>query len=356
MSEPDPASEPGQRPATVPRRTMEFGVFARRPDGGTTTTDLVAAALSLIWLMFVAGVYLFTDGSAAVGPLMLMLTLLAVFLPLVVIWVVASVARSVATVRGEAARLQAAVDALRQAYLVQQQSVATSGMRPDVERKLDEIVAAQRKTETAIATFTSRRDAALIVPSADGSAAMALPGKDGAKDGGDQPGLALGAPADELRAPIDTPTFIRALNFPENTEDRLGFRALRLALEDPGVMRLVRAAQDVLTLLSEDGIYMDDLTPDRARPEIWRKFAAGERGRAIAALGGVHDRSCLALTAGRMKQDPIFRDAAHHFLRSFDKTFAPFEAKASDLEIAAFGETRTARAFMLIGRVAGTFD
>lgn len=353
MSEPDPASEPGHRPAKPIRRpAMEFGVFGRNPDGGTTTTDLVAAALALIWLVFVAGVYLFTDGSAAVGPLMLMLTLLAVFLPLVVIWVVASVARSVATVQREAARLQAAVDALRQAYLVQQQTVATGGMRPDVERKLDEIVAAQRKTETAIATFTSRRDAAQVVPSADGRAAMALP----AKDGGDQPGLALGAPAEELRAPIDNPTFIRALNFPENTEDRLGFRALRLALEDPGVMRLVRAAQDVLTLLSEDGIYMDDLAPDRARPEIWRKFAAGERGRAIAALGGVRDRSSLALTAGRMKQDPIFRDAAHHFLRSFDKTFAPFEAKASDLEIAAFGETRTARAFMLIGRVAGTFD
>lgn len=331
---------------------MDLGVFGRNPDGGTTTTDLVAAALSLIWLVFVAGVYLFTDGSATVGPLMLVLTLLAVFLPLVVIWVVASVARSVATVRRETVRLQAAVDALRQAYLVHQQSAATGGMRADVERKLDEIAAAQRKTETAIATFTSRRDAALVVPSADGSAAMALTGK----DGGDQPGLALGAPADQLRAPIDNPTFIRALNFPENTEDHLGFRALRLALEDPGVMRLVRAAQDVLTLLSEDGIYMDDLTPDRARPEIWRKFAAGERGRAIAALGGVRDRSSLALTAGRMKQDPIFRDAAHHFLRTFDKTFAPFEAKASDLDIAALAETRTARAFMLIGRVAGTFD
>jgi hypothetical protein len=333
------------------RPTIEFGVFGRKTNGGASASDLVAAALSLIWLVFVAGVYLFTDGAAAVGPLMLILTLLAVFLPLVVIWVVASVMRSVATVRGEAARLQAAVDALRQAYLSQQQTAATGGMRADVEKKLDEIVAAQRKTETAIAMFTSRRDAARIVPSSDGGEALVVNGSDG-----DQPGLALGVPPDELRAPIDNPTFIRALNFPENTEDRLGFRALRLALEDPGVMRLVRAAQDVLTLLSEDGIYMDDLNPDRARPEIWRKFAAGERGGGIASLGGVRDRSSLALTSGRMKQDPVFRDAAHHFLRTFDKTFAAFEPKASDLEIAAFAETRTARAFMLVGRVAGTFD
>jgi hypothetical protein len=57
-----------------------------------------------------------------------------------------------------------------------------------------------------------------------------------------------------------------------------------------------------------------------------------------------------------MKQDPIFRDAAHHFLRLFDKTFASFETRASDAEIAALADTRTARAFMLLGRVAGTFD
>jgi len=57
-----------------------------------------------------------------------------------------------------------------------------------------------------------------------------------------------------------------------------------------------------------------------------------------------------------MKQDTIFRDAAHHFLRRFDKSFSEFEEIASDAEIAALSGTRTARAFMLLGRVAGTFD
>ena len=76
----------------------------------------------------------------------------------------------------------------------------------------------------------------------------------------------------------------------------------------------------------------------------------------MAALGGVRDRTSLALTAGRMKQDPIFRDAAHHFLRLFDRMFADFEKTATDAEISSLSETRTARAFMLLGRVAGTFD
>jgi hypothetical protein len=159
-----------------------------------------------------------------------------------------------------------------------------------------------------------------------------------------------------MQPPLDSADFIRALNFPENANDREGFAALRKALKDRPTAQLIQAAQDILTLMSHDGIYMDDLRPDMARPEIWRRFAEGERGRTIAALGGIRDRSSLALTAARMKQDTIFRDAAHHFLRLFDKMFTQFAENASDAEISDLSDTRTARAFMLLGRVAGTFD
>jgi hypothetical protein len=101
---------------------------------------------------------------------------------------------------------------------------------------------------------------------------------------------------------------------------------------------------------------MDDLKPEMARPDLWRRFAGGERGRTIAALGGIRDRSSLALTASRMREDTVFRDAAHHFLRTFDKTVAIFEPNASDAELAELSDTRTARAFMLFGRVTGVFD
>jgi hypothetical protein len=159
-----------------------------------------------------------------------------------------------------------------------------------------------------------------------------------------------------MRPPLSVGDFIRALHFPETPEDKEGFRALRLALEDRSVAKLIRAAQDVLTLLSQEGIYMDDLKPEMARPDVWRRFAAGERGRAVAALGGIRDRSSLALTAARMREDTVFRDAAHHFLRTFDKTFAAFEQNASDADLADLADTRTARAFMLFGRAAGVFD
>jgi hypothetical protein len=168
-----------------------------------------------------------------------------------------------------------------------------------------------------------------------------------------QPALAFAAGA--AVPSVSTEDFITALNFPETADDQAGFDALKRALSDPRVAPLIRASQDVLTLLSQDGIYMDDLTPDRTRPEVWRKFAAGERGPAISSIGGIRDRSSLALSSARMRQDTIFRDSVHHFLRSFDRTLSQNIEALSDQEMAALADTRTARAFMLLGRVASIF-
>ena len=57
-----------------------------------------------------------------------------------------------------------------------------------------------------------------------------------------------------------------------------------------------------------------------------------------------------------MREDMIFRDAAHHFLRKYDQMLVAFEADGTDEDIAALAETRTSRAFMLLGRVTGAFD
>lgn len=308
--------------------------------------DMMAAGLSLVWLVAVAIYVLMAPGGAG-GPLGVVMTLLMVFLPIALIWITVTTLRSVQDLQAEASRLQASVESMRAAY-------AEAQAQPSVERKLEEIERATRSAETVLATFTSRRDVTLSQPSADRKAALITPTQAGAAD--DQPALALGTPAEDLRPPLSVSDFIRALQFPESPEDREGFRALRLALEDRTVARLIRAAQDVLTLLAQEGIYMDDLKPERARPELWRNFAQGERGRGVSGLGGIRDRSSLALTAGRMREDPVFRDAAHHFLRTFDKTFAEFEKNATDSELVDLADTRTARAFMLFGRVAGVFD
>lgn len=325
---------------------IDLGIYGKgsRP-AGVTATDVIAIVLSLLWLAVSGGFFLFakpgTDG-VSFDPAMFVMTFLAIVMPVALIWIGAASAKSSRIMREESARLQAAIDGMRQTYIQQQQSHSIAAP-PGVEKKLDEIAAAQKQTETAIATFATSRSRT--------AAPVSKP-----KPVSDQPSLELGTPADELQPPLPVADFIRALNFPETAEDQEGFRALRRALQDRAASKLVRSAQDVLTLLSQDGIYMDDLRPDRARPEVWRKFAQGERGATVAGLGGVRDRSCLALTAGRMRQDHIFRDTAHHFLRQFDRTLTEFEQTASDQDMSDLAETRTARAFMLLGRVSGTFD
>lgn len=333
-------------------RPTPLGIYDRPRQESVTSVEIIAIALSALWLIG-AAVFFFmlpaepASSSDGIAGLRSLLMLLAVVMPIGLIWVAATTARAFRSMHDESQRLQASIDALRQSYIAQSQS-GTFGQEPaSVARKLDEIAAAARKTETVLATFSSRRDHQQRPAPQPASAEEVAD---------DQPALALGTTAEDTAPPLAAADFIRALNFPETAQDEVGFAALRRALKDRRSAQLVQAAQDVLTLLSQDGIYMDDLAPDRARPEVWRHFGQGLRGRPIAALGGIRDRSSLALTSGRMKQDPIFRDAAHHFLRLFDKTFAEFEQRASDGEIAALAETRTARAFMLLGRVAGTFD
>lgn len=336
---------------TARPRTTPLGIYDRPRLEPITSVEIIAIALSAIWLIgaIVFSLVLPSDpatGGGSSAGLRVSMTIMAVFFPIGMIWVAATAVRASKIMREESQRLQSSIDAIRQSYVAQNQSGVLGPEPASVARKLDEIAAATRKTETVLATFSSRRD----------HQRPGQPPAEAAEPSNDQATLALGTQAEEIGPPLSHADFILALNFPRTAQDETGFVALRRALKDRPSAQLVQAAQDVLTLLSQDGIYMDDLIPDRARPEVWRNFAQGQRGRPIAALGGIRDRSSLALTAGRMKQDPIFRDAAHHFLRLFDKTFAEFEQRATDSEIAALADTRTARAFMLLGRVAGTFD
>jgi hypothetical protein len=330
-----------------------LGLYDRPQPARLSGIEIAAIALSAGWLVLAGGFLLVwgEDPAGGADRLRFAMTALALFLPVGMIWVAAMAARASRVMRDESRRLQAAIDAIRHAYLSQAQQTAAGTADPSVTKKLDEIAAAQKKAEAALAMFTSARGTARQ-SRPDGPQASSLPGP--APE--DQPSLALGTPPEAAAPPLATADMIRALNFPETAQDKEGFAALRRALRDRPTAQFVTAAQDVLTLLSQEGIYMDDLRPDMARPEVWRRFAEGARGRSVAALGGVHDRAALSLSAARMKQDPIFRDAAHHFLRLFDRRFAEFAQHATDAEISAFSETRTARAFMLLGRVAGTFD
>lgn len=326
-TEPPPS---GQRPILTPGPLPSRGyVPPGMPAPGAARG--LAVGLSLLWLALVGlftfalpqttRAWVFPQG----GALSIAVSLIGLALPLALIWVVAGTARALRDLRDEAARLKITIDGLKAAQQSQARLPGSTAASAS---------SSQRGKSGAQLRSSDRRAAASDV----------------------QPRLELGPlPADEAR-PLDLSLVAQALNFPDSPDDHAGVRALRLALENHAMAKMIRAAQDVLTLLSQDSIYIDDLVSAVAPASIWRLFASGERGAQIAQLKQTGGPEILSQVAVRMRADTIFRDAAHHFLRQFDRTLTRYEQLAEDDDLLALARSRTARAFLLIGRVTGTFD
>lgn len=274
--------------------------------------DIAGIAGGVVWLVAILWWWLGQPDGQGPGVAM---ALLLVVVPLGLLAALISSLRTVRGMRAEAARLHGALDAAR------------NGAGPrDVTRP-----------------------SALAMP----APAMADPVRAPSRPA-EQTSLAFDDAPDGPDLTIED--YILALNFPDSPDDEDGIEALQMVLTDHEAARLIRSAQDVLTLLAQDGVFMDDLTPEQPRADLWRRFAAGERGPSTRGVGAVHDRSALTMTTARLREDQIFRDAAHHFMRSFDRSLPAFGEYATDGELAALADTRTSRAFMLVARASGAFD
>jgi len=334
-----------------------------------TQVHVLTVALAVPWLIVSSVIFWlawpdadYNDGFAA-GRLFLVLIAILVPVGLIYVavasaWALEDLRQGLVRTRAEVDRiadLQAAQSALIRTHAAQlAEATAPAQAAPEQaapEQAAPEEPAAQEPPpaqpatpEPPVSGFASRREVSrLIVPRAAPQAPA------------DQPALALETP-EETTPPIAGPDLIKALDFPDDENDTEGFAALRRALRDRGARKLVQASQDVLTLLSQDGIYMDDLRPEPAGVDLWRRFASGERGRSLDRLGGIKDQAYLSVISRRAREDAIFRDSVHHFLRCFDQLLVTFEQSATDTDLLELAETRTSRAFMLLGRATGVFD
>lgn len=309
---------------------------------GLSQGEALGIAVAVSWAVIV-GIFFWTirpdetgvDGFAVERWILMFI---AIFTPVGLIWVAAVSARGTRYLREDLFKTRTALDRMQRVIAAQQNTVSSPVSAPP---------AAQTgiAQDVAPSKFTSRREVSrLIVP----RAAPQMPA--------DQPTLGLETPVEATSPPIERVDLIKALNFPDDENDTEGFAALRRALRDRGARRLVQASQDVLTLLSQDGVYTDDLHPGPAPADLWRRFADGERGQSVGLLGGIKDQATLSLVSRRTREDTIFRDAVHHFLRRFDEMLVTFAEQATDTDLLELAETRTARAFMLLARTTGTFD
>ena len=190
-------------------------------DTGLSAAELIAIALSAFWIIAVGIFFLVlppaTNVEDRVDSLRIVMIVIAVFMPVAMIWVAAIAARSARIVRAEGERLRVAVDGMRETYVATQATKVDASTAPTVEKTLSEIAEAAKKTESTLATFASSREGR-------GMHARPVVGK--VDDEDQQPALALGTSTEDMAPPLSRPDLIRALNFPDTDKDAEGFAAL----------------------------------------------------------------------------------------------------------------------------------
>lgn len=316
----------------------------------------VGIVVSVAWVVLVFLYFAFSGqrlteafDTSIVG----LLTMLAVILPMVLIWTVALTA-------GTAAKLKKEARALRSEMRTVSENLRVTSERLPQEQSE---IAGQLKL---IAEMTVQNDKRLKEIANNGQQAIApsevvdlnrtVFGDYQSQTDETQITLPLSGQNSAELPPMSVDDLISALNFPDDANDKEGFRALRRAMEDRKMRTLLEGAQRVMSLLTEDGIFMDDLNPDRPVSSAWRKFAEGERGKEVASVGAVLDKAVLGIARARMKSDPEFREAVLYFLRQFDEALVEYEPRLQNHELTDLANTRSARCFMVMARVSGAFD
>lgn len=297
--------------------------------------SIIGIAVTAVWLLLLLLFWLLAPANDGAGSgIGTLLGIMGVVLPVALIWLAVGLARAIATLRAEAADLRARLSQMRSGGIAPAPAATTSA-RP-------------QQSDTALGASGVR-----MIPQTQ----QARPAQPAARPNRPadvrQQAMSFDAPE---QVSVTPQTMILALNFPNGPEDSQAITALRTALKDHGNSRVLRAAQDVITLLAGHDVYMDDLPPDPVDIEAWRRFGEGARGISVAGVGGIHDATALEITAAYLRADEIFRDTAHHFMRQFDVTATRLMAELDDDQIVMLADSRSARAFMLLGRVAGVFD
>ncbi len=318
---------------------------------------IIAIILTATWIVGIGIIfYVYPESVRQLGYDQNLTALVAVglFLPLILIWIAALLSRSLFAMRNETIAMRKSIEKVNKTLEVQIVEEAETRDRW-IQSQLAQIAAHLKKTDSNVSELADNalEDRGRARPPRNTTALSS--GGDKHSDTAQQD---LPLPKDQSASdtPITIRELIKALNFPDNARDTEGFQVLQRAFNDHNTSQLLHSAQDVLTMLSEDGIYTDDLRIDKPAPTAWRSFARGARGKEIAGLGMVRDRTALALAKTRLKNDSVFREKVLGFLTQFDTILTEFEKAAEDSELTQMGKTRSAVAFMLLGRISGAFD
>lgn len=358
----------------------------------------LAAFLTVLWgaALFTYGMGyfgIFEEAGARRSATMLEIIIYgaALVVPILLIWFAAWFLRQSAALKSDVEGLSAQVDRLagaletqdpanRDAVITAVRDVAEETLRAEQARigthfrtlgdqqqqLVDAIRALMKKSgadqqtlqsivETAadVAERASRKTSAPAKPRGKGGKAAMIEDMDARQE---MLPFADGGEANAPDGPVEWDHLIRALNFPHDASDEAGFAAIRRYLSHRLISQVLQAAEDVLSMLAQEGIYMDDLSANEANPDLWRAFAGGSRGSELEEMAAIEDQAAFTLTRGRMRNDQIFKDASLHFVRLFDRLLDSYIDDATDRDIRLLAQTRTGLAFTMLATINGAFD
>ena len=352
-----------------------------------------AILASVVWAVLVGAYALAFLGGAseARGTVLIdgLFFLVSLVLPLILVWLAAFLAEELLRQRDVVAALAEAaaptIEAMEATRATLQkhgpaspddlhkavQGALLGARGPDHGPRIEELVAGQAELYRLMNAIASRPAPTMTVPASPAAEAPAPAAEDASEapepeapeaetpkaeePAASEPDAVAEAPR-EVAFGLGWSDLTRALDFPRDGDDAEGFRALKAALRHHSLARMLQAAEDVLNFLSQEGVYMEDATVEAADSDDWRRFIAGERGAGVAGVGAIRDPATLDQVRALMKSDAIFRDTALFFQRRFDVVLHEFGANATDDQLTRLADTRSARAFVLLSRLGGSFD
>lgn len=310
----------------------------------------IAVVLTITWIILLLGYglgYFGFLGDLAeprdAAFLELVFFLMVLILPIAMLWLTTGMMRRSFQIQDEARRLERQVRDLQAGSggggggAVSQPRIKDNRVET-LQQKVTELTAQIKQMETTV-TSVAQMQAAMQAQSGNGEQAK----------------FQFDTVEELPEEALSWTDLIRALDFPRDEQDADGFRALRHAKRDENAGQLLRAAEDILNLLAQEGIYMDDLRPVISPARDWRVFADGTRGETVAGVGGIDAPEAAERIEARNRKDQIFRDTSLYFLRRFDIMLRILVETATDAQVQALADTRTGRAFMLLARSAGMF-
>lgn len=162
-------------------------------------------------------------------------------------------------------------------------------------------------------------------------------------------------PMSATRLQLDWSAVVQVLT---GTQARPGLRhILEKMKSDADVAAVLLLTDQVAEELRHDKVFLEDLSVEHVSAPLWARFSRGERGGDLVSLAGISDDVSAAIVRARLRNAKGFRTLSLRLMIAYARLLErAVDDMGVDQRLVELAETRSGRAFMLIGGLTGTFE